>query len=64
MKAMGVGLWKFSFRDVEVVRGPLGAPAVKLAGKAAALAAERGVTEWRLSLTHTERTAQAIAIAL
>ena len=64
MKAMGVGLWKFSFRDVEVVRGPLGAPAVKLAGKAAELAAERGVTEWRLSLTHTERTAQAIAIAL
>ena len=31
---------------------------------AAALAAERGVSEWRLSLTHTERTAQAIAIAL
>jgi holo-[acyl-carrier protein] synthase len=64
MKAMGVGLWKFNFRDVEVVRGPLGAPSVKLVGKAAALAAERGVTEWRLSLTHTERTAQAIAIAL
>jgi holo-[acyl-carrier protein] synthase len=64
MKAMGVGLWKFSFRDVEVVRGPLGAPAVKLTGKAEALAADRGVTEWKLSLTHTGRTAQAIAIAL
>jgi phosphopantetheinyl transferase (holo-ACP synthase) len=37
---------------------------VKLVGKAAALAAERGITEWKLSLTHTERTAQAIAIAL
>ena len=64
MKAMGVGLWKFNFRDVEVVRGALGAPAVHLEGKAAALAAERGITDWRLSLTHTDRTAQAIAIAL
>ena len=26
MKAMGVGLWKFNFRDVEVVRGPLERP--------------------------------------
>lgn len=64
MKAMGVGLWKFAFRDVEVVRAPSGAPSLRLYGRAAELADELGITEWRLSLTHTERTAQAIAIAL
>jgi holo-[acyl-carrier protein] synthase len=64
MKAMGVGLWKFSFRDVEVVRAATGAPSLVLHGKAAELAEELGITGWRLSLTHTERTASAIAIAL
>jgi holo-[acyl-carrier protein] synthase len=64
MKAMGVGLWKFKLRDVEVVRAPSGQPSVALHGRAAELAAEKGVTEWRLTLTHTDRVAQAIAVAL
>ena len=44
MKALGVGLWKFAFRDVEVVRRRAASAVVALHGKAAALAAERGVT--------------------
>jgi holo-[acyl-carrier protein] synthase len=64
MKAMGVGLWRFKLRDVEVVRAPSGQPSVALHGRAAELAAEKGVTEWRLTLTHTDRVAQAIAVAL
>jgi holo-[acyl-carrier protein] synthase len=64
MKAMGVGLWKFPLKDIEVVKAPSGAPSVRLHGKAARMAEERGVTEWRLTLTHTERVAQAIAVAL
>ena len=64
MKAMGVGLWKFKLRDVEVVRAKSGAPSVALHGRAAEMAAERGVTAWKLSLTHTETTAMAVAIAL
>lgn len=64
MKAMGVGLWKFPLRDVEVVKLRTGQPLVALHGKAAALAADRGVREWRLTLTHTDTMAQAIAIAL
>jgi holo-[acyl-carrier protein] synthase len=64
MKALGVGLWRFAFRDVEVVRQRGGAPTVRLDGKAAVLAAERGVTDWRLSLTHTETMALAVAVAL
>lgn len=64
MKAMGVGLWTFPMREVEVVRAPSGAPAVRLHGRAAEVAAERGVTGWRLSLTHTATLAEAVAIAL
>jgi len=64
MKAMGVGLWKFKLRDVEVIRAKSGAPSVALHGRAAEMAAERGIASWQLSLTHTETTALAVAIAL
>ena len=64
MKALGVGLGAFAFHDVEVVSAPSGAPALVLSGRAAALAVEQGVVGWRLSLTHTSRSALAVAVAL
>jgi holo-[acyl-carrier protein] synthase len=64
MKALGVGLGAFSFSEVEVVRSDSGAPSLRLDGAAAVLAAERGVTAWRLSLTHTDAVAEAVAVAL
>jgi len=64
MKALGVGLWKFKLRDVEVVRQRGGAPQVALYGRAAELASERGVVAWHLSLTHTDTMALAVAIAV
>ena len=64
LKAMGAGLWQAPLREIEVVRADSGQPSVVLHGRAAALAAERGVTEWHLTMTHTDRVAQATAIAL
>ncbi len=64
MKALGVGLWKFAFRDVEVVRRKGGAPSIALYGRAEVLAGERGVRAWHLSLTHTDTMAMAVAVAL
>jgi holo-[acyl-carrier protein] synthase len=64
MKALGAGLGAFRFREVEVVREESGAPSLALHGAAAALAAERGVTAWQLSLTHTDSTAMAVVLAL
>ena len=64
MKALGVGLGAFSFQDVEVVREPSGAPSLRLSGSAAALAASRGVRSLRVSITHTDRTAEAVVAAL
>jgi holo-[acyl-carrier protein] synthase len=64
LKAMGAGIGECAFREIEVVRAESGAPSVLLHGRAAELAAERGVGEWRLTLTHTGSLAQAIAVAL
>lgn len=63
MKALGVGLFAFAYRDVEVLRDSGGVPSLRLTGRARELSDERGITRWHLSLTHTERAAQAIAIA-
>jgi holo-[acyl-carrier protein] synthase len=64
MKAMGVGVGACRWRDIEVTKASSGAPSVRLHGGARALADERGIREWRLTITHTHRVAEAIAVAL
>jgi holo-[acyl-carrier protein] synthase len=64
MKAMGVGIGEVRFREIEVVRADSGAPSVALHGDAAARATGLGIAEWRLTLSHTHRVAEAIAVAL
>ena len=63
MKSLSVGLGAFDFADVEVVRGEGGAPAMTVTGRAAAIAEERAVGGWHISLTHTATVAMAIAVA-
>lgn len=64
MKAMGVGLGGVAMVDIEVVKDDSGAPSILLHDTAAAKAAELGITEWKITITHTESLAQAIAVAL
>ena len=64
MKALGVGIGAFAFRDVEVLSAPSGAPSLVLRGEAEALAGRLGVEAWHVSLTHTDAVAQAVAVAL
>ena len=64
MKALGAGLGAFGWHDVETVRDGSGAPSLALHGAAAALAEERGVRAWQISLTHTDATAMAVVLAL
>jgi holo-[acyl-carrier protein] synthase len=64
MKALGVGLGDFGFHDVSVERADSGVPSLVCLGKAQALADERGVTGWMVSLSHTETTAIAVVLAL
>ena len=63
MKALGVGLGAFAFRDVEVARAGSGQPSRVVTGGAADLASRRGVAKWWLSLTHTGLVAQALVLA-
>ena len=64
MKALGVGLGDFEFRDVEVRRADTGEPSLSLTGKAQVIAETRGVASWLLTLSHTDTTATAVVIAL
>ena len=64
LKAMGVGVGACKWREIEVARADSGAPSVRLHGGAQRLADERGIERWRLTMTHTHRVAEAIAVAL
>jgi holo-[acyl-carrier protein] synthase len=63
MKSLGVGLGAFGFHDVWVERATTGAPSLVIAGQALELADAVGVTDWHLSLTHSESTAGAYVVA-
>jgi holo-[acyl-carrier protein] synthase len=64
MKALGCGIGDIAMFDIEVVRADSGAPSLLLHGSARRKADELGVARWLLTLTHTSRDAQAIAVAL
>ncbi len=64
MKALGVGLGAVDLLDIAVTRGVSGVPSLALGGRAAAIAASRGVAMWHLSLSHSETTAMAVVLAL
>ena len=64
MKALGVGIGALRMREVEVLRTESGAPDLVLAGRAAALAANKGIGVWHVSLTHTELVAIASVVAV
>ena len=63
MKAMGVGLGAFDFHDVWVDSLESGRPVLQVSGRAEALAEERGIGSWHLSLTHTDDVAIAYVVA-
>jgi len=64
MKAMGVGLGASEFHDVGVQRADSGRPTLVVTGRAEQIANELGVTDWHLSITHTDTTAIAYVIAV
>jgi holo-[acyl-carrier protein] synthase len=62
-KALGTGIGVAGWQEIEIVRGGSGCPAVVLHGRAAALAAERGLARWALSLAHDGGMALAFVVA-
>ena len=64
LKALGTGLsGGIEWVDIGVIRDD-GPPMVELCGRAAEVAAEAGITEWRLSLSHAGGIAMASVIGI
>lgn len=63
-KALGTG-WRsgITWHDVEVLHAPSGAPMLRLHGRCAELARQRGIGRWLITLSHTDETAIASVIA-
>ena len=63
-KALGTGIGTVGWRDIEIRGSESGRPTLLLHGAAAATSAALGLTQWDISLTHTETNASAVAVAL
>ena len=62
-KALGFGVARaFAWKDIEIVGRPK--PRVRLSGRVAAWAEQRGVRQIDLSMTHSRELAQAVAVVL
>ena len=67
-KALGIGVRVLArdgigWHDVEITGDERGKPLVRLAGRAAERAAELGLTEWAISLSHSRDHAVAFVVA-
>jgi holo-[acyl-carrier protein] synthase len=64
LKALGVGFGNgVSFKDIEITRENGKPPIVTLGGGASTVALKIGITNWQLSISHSENTVIASAIA-
>lgn len=63
-KALGCGIGAISWKDISVSHGEAGNPQVVLRKGAADLAEQLGITSWSLSISHTQSSACAVAVAL
>jgi len=63
-KALGTGLGRISWQEIEIASDSRGRPQVRLYGAAAAEAERLGLAEIQLSLSHCEEYAVAFAVAV
>lgn len=61
-KALGTGVRRFELAEVSVLRDDLGAPYLKLEGKAKEIAQKQNLC-FSVSLTHTKEYASAVVVA-
>jgi holo-[acyl-carrier protein] synthase len=64
-KALGTGIGDISWLEIEIrCNNERNRPTLFLHGAAAALAQEMGLTQWDVSLTHTDDYSSAVAVAM
>ena len=61
-KALGCGIGIVGWKDIEILRDEAGGPRVILHGPAAQRAAEQGLQNWSVSLSHTREYAVAVVV--
>lgn len=62
-KALGTGIRRLSWRDIEVLPDRRGKPYLFLQGRAAAVAAAQGLTVFEITITHSRSDAIAMVVA-
>jgi len=62
-KALGTGIGKVAWQDIEILHAPGGEPSVFLHGAALEVARAKGLNEWSVSITHEGGMAAAVAVA-
>ncbi|MCX6078026.1 MAG: holo-ACP synthase [Chloroflexi bacterium] len=62
-KALGTGLGKVAWTDIEILRDESGAPVLNLSGLAQARSNALCLQHWSISLSHTREYAIAMAVA-
>lgn len=63
-KALGTGIGDVSWREIEILSDARRRPVLYLHGAAQALSDSLGITQWDVSLTHTDEYASAVVVAL
>lgn len=63
-KALGCGIGDVAWVEIEVLRGENKQPVLYLHGNAAKVAAEQGLTQWAISLSHSMEFAIAMVTAM
>ncbi len=62
-KALGTGLVGISWREMEILSDPRGKPWVRLHGRAAVRASQLGLSDFAISLSHSQDYAVAFVVA-
>lgn len=63
-KALGTGIGKVAWQDIEILHEPSGEPLVHLHGNALLVANLKGLKHWSVSITHDGGMAAAVAAAI
>jgi holo-[acyl-carrier protein] synthase len=63
VKALGCGIGRVAWKEIEIRRGNQGEPMLELHGNARQIADEQGLETWSLSISHSREYAVAVAVA-
>lgn len=63
-KALGTGIGKVAWQDIEILHEWSGEPILHLHGNALLVAQDKGLRQWSVSITHDGGLATAVAVAI